>query len=266
LEESIALRELLVLLLINFAVIVAAALVAWAASLRLRDASIADVLWGLGFVLIAGTSLGLAGATTERVKLIVAMVAIWGMRLSLHLLRRKWGEPEDKRYAAMRERDGARFGGRSLFSVFTLQAALIWFIALPVQLAVWRDDQSMWTWLDGAGAAIWLIGFYFEAVGDWQLAQFKSKASNRSRVMDQGLWRYTRHPNYFGDFCVWWGIYLIAANGGAAATVASPALMSLLLLRVSGVTLLERTIVDRRPDYAEYQRRVNAFFPGRRRR
>jgi steroid 5-alpha reductase family enzyme len=260
------LRELVDLLLLNLAVIALASLIAWTISLRLRDASIADICWGLGFVLLAWTSSWFAEFTAGRAALIVALASSWGLRLSLHLLWRKWGEAEDRRYAAMRSRGAAHFWWRSLFSVFLLQAVLIWFVALPAQVAVWRDEQSPWSWLDGVGVVIWLIGFCFEAVGDWQLARFQSHASNRDRVMDKGLWGYTRHPNYFGDFCVWWGVYLIAASGGAAATVASPALMSLLLLRVSGVSLLERTIVERRPGYAEYQRRVNAFFPGRRRR
>ncbi|BBO34621.1 hypothetical protein PLANPX_4233 [Lacipirellula parvula] len=238
----------------------------WAVSVRLRDASIADVCWGLGFVLLAWTSWAFVGATAWRVKWLVALVTLWGMRLSIHLFWRKRQEPEDRRYAAMRQRAAARFWWSSLFSVFLLQAALVWFVALPVQLAAWLDDRSQLSWLDGAGAVIWLIGFCFETVSDWQLARFKSNPSNNGRVMDQGLWRLTRHPNYFGDFCVWWGIYLIAANGGAAAMIASPALMSLLLLRISGVALLERTLVDRRPEYADYQQRVNAFFPGKPRR
>jgi len=262
----VLLRDLIQILLVNLIIIALAATMLWAVSVRLRDASIADIFWGMGFVLLAWTSWAVADVTAARVELLLALVTIWGIRLSIHLWWRKRGEAEDRRYAAMRKRNGPGFWWSNLFSVFLLQAALLWFVALPVQLAAWHDDLASLSWLDGLGAALWLVGFYFEAVGDWQLTRFKSNPANSDRVMDEGLWRYTRHPNYFGDFCVWWGVYLIAAAGGAQATIASPALMSLLLLRVSGVTLLENSITDRRPDYAEYQRRVNAFFPGAPRR
>jgi steroid 5-alpha reductase family enzyme len=249
--------------LTNLAALAAATVLLWAISVLLGDASIADVFWGIGFVLVAWTSWAASEATAARALGLNVLVTIWGMRLAIHLLWRRWGEPEDRRYAAMRERHGRRFWWLSFFSVFLLQAMLIWFIALPVQVVAARDLQSSFTWLDGLGMALWSCGFACEATGDWQLARFASNPANARRVMDRGLWRYTRHPNYFGDFCVWWGVYLIAAAGGAAATIASPALMALLLLRVSGVTLLESTIADRRPGYAEYKRRVNAFFPGR---
>jgi steroid 5-alpha reductase family enzyme len=254
------------ILLSNLAVLAVAVALLWAASLPLRDASIADVFWGLGFVLVAWTSWIVGEATATRVQLLVALITVWGMRLAAFLLWRKWGEHEDRRYAAMRERNAPIFWWSSVFSVFLLQGLLIWFVSLPVQTAAWRDDRSPWTWLDGLGLVLWSTGIFFEGVGDWQLAKFRSNPANNGRVLDRGLWRYTRHPNYFGDFCVWWGVYLIAAAGGAAATIASPAVMSLLLLRVSGVALLERTMAERRPEYAEYKRRVNAFFPGPRRR
>jgi steroid 5-alpha reductase family enzyme len=253
---------LLEILLINLAVLAIAVVFLWAASVPLKDASIADVFWGLGFVLVVWISWGVSDATAGRVLWLVALITVWGTRLAIHLLWRRWGEKEDRRYAAMRTRNAPHFWWSSLFSVFLLQGVLIWFVSLPVQVAAWRDVPSPFTWLDGLGVVLWLIGFCFEAIGDWQLARFQSNPANDGRVMDEGLWRYTRHPNYFGDFCIWWGIYLIAAAGGAAAAIASPALMSLLLLRVSGVALLESTIADRRPEYAEYKRRVNAFFPG----
>jgi steroid 5-alpha reductase family enzyme len=150
----------------------------------------------------------------------------------------------------------------SLFTVFLLQAALLWFVSLPIQVSAALNSTNPLGWLDGAGIAIWGLGLLFEAVGDWQLARFKMEPDNAGRVMDRGLWRYTRHPNYFGDFCVWWGLYLIAAAGGAALTIFSPLLMTLLLLKISGVSLLERTIAERRPEYIAYMARTNAFFPG----
>jgi steroid 5-alpha reductase family enzyme len=143
-----------------------------------------------------------------------------------------------------------------------LQAVILWFVSLPIQVTASQEETNPLHWLDGLGALIWSVGFAFEAVGDWQLARFKADPANAGRVMDRGLWRFTRHPNYFGDFAVWCGLYLIAAAGGAWWTLLSPLAMSFLLLKVSGVTLLEKTITDRRPDYANYQARTNAFFPG----
>jgi steroid 5-alpha reductase family enzyme len=250
------------LTLLSTAVVVTLALVAlWLLSLVLRDASIVDPFWGLGFVGVAWLSLALNGAT-PRVALLVALTTLWGLRLSLYLLWRNWGTGEDRRYAAMRAKIGPRFWWLSLFIVFLLQAAILWFVSLPVQIASVQRTAASLGWLDLLGLLLWCCGFFFESVGDWQLARFKRNPANAGQVMDQGLWRYTRHPNYFGDCCVWWGLYLIAAAGGAGWTVASTMLMTLLLMRISGVTLLERTLVDRRPDYAAYQRRTNAFFPG----
>jgi steroid 5-alpha reductase family enzyme len=143
-----------------------------------------------------------------------------------------------------------------------LQSLLLWIVSLPLQVAALRATPNLLGWLDALGISLWAVGIFFETVGDWQLARFRSDPANRGRVFDGGLWRYTRHPNYFGDFCVWWGLYVVASAGGAAWTVFSPLLMSVLLLRVSGVGLLESTITERRPEYAAYQARTNAFFPG----
>lgn len=233
----------------------------WIASVKLRDASIIDPCWGLGFVLIAWQSALINGFTDSRTILLVTLITIWGTRLSAFLLYRNHGHGEDRRYTVMREHHGLRFWWVSLFTVFLLQAILLWLIAWPFQVAMARRHSPGWNWLDAIGLVVWTAGFLFEAVGDWQLARFKSDPANANRVMDRGLWRYTRHPNYFGDCCVWWGIYLIAATGGASWTIASPLLMTVLLLKVSGVSLLESTIIDRRPDYAQYQAQTSAFFP-----
>jgi steroid 5-alpha reductase family enzyme len=250
------------ILLTNLTVIAVLMILLWAASVPWRDASIADVFWGIGFVVVAWVSWSIRGAAATRAWLLIGLVTAWGARLAIYLMWRKWGEGEDRRYAALRQRQAPHFWWFSLFSVFLLQGAILWFVSLTVQVAVWRNDPAPLCWLDGLGVVLWSVGFYFEAVGDWQLARFKRNPLNHDRVMDRGLWRLTRHPNYFGDFCVWWGIYAIAAAGGAAATIASPALISLLLLKVSGVELLEQTMTERRPDYAEYKRRTNAFLPG----
>jgi steroid 5-alpha reductase family enzyme len=149
---------------------------------------------------------------------------------------------------------------KSVYLIFGLQALLAWLISLPLHAAVL--GASPLNWLDGLGAVLWLVGFAFEAGGDWQLARFKADPANRGKVMDRGFWRYTRHPNYFGDFAVWWGFYLIGAAAGGWWSFVGPVLMSVLLMRVSGVTLLEKDIGERRPQYADYIRRTNAFFPG----
>lgn len=232
----------------------------WIASLRLRDSSIVDIFWGAGFVIIAWVTLATTAHATARGILAVALTTLWGLRLTGYLAWRNIGKGEDARYAAMRAQHGAKWPVRSLFIVFGLQGALMWIISLPVQAAVRDAGAGAVGLLDLAGAAVCLLGVMFEGIGDLQLAFFKKDPSNRGKVMSRGLWRYTRHPNYFGDFLVWWGLFLVAAGGGALWTVFSPALMSFLLLRVSGVTLLERSMRSR-PGYEDYVRRTSAFFP-----
>ncbi len=234
----------------------------WALSVRLRDASIVDPFWGTGFAIVAAVALALNQPVTNRGLLLGLLTAVWGLRLSVYLLRRNWGHGEDRRYQAMRAHQGQRFWWLSLFTVFWLQAAILWFVSLPIQVAVVDREMQPLGWLDALGVTLFVVGFVFESVGDWQLAEFKRDPSNRGRVMDRGLWRYTRHPNYFGDACVWWGLYLIATAGGAWWTILSPLAMTVLLLKVSGVSLLEKTITERRPEYAAYQARTNAFVPG----
>jgi steroid 5-alpha reductase family enzyme len=234
----------------------------WMIGTLRRDSSLVDPFWGIGFAMVAWAAGLINGSPGGRVWLLIALTTIWGGRLSLFLLWRNWGRGEDRRYTAMRIKHGDRFWWVSLLTVFWLQGLILWFVSLPLQAAAATPSSSGIGWLDSMGCLTWAVGWCFEAVGDWQLARFKADPANQGRVLDRGLWRYTRHPNYFGDFCVWWGLYLISAAGGAAWTVASPLLMSVLLLRVSGVTLLESTIVERRPEYAAYQARTNAFFPG----
>lgn len=248
-------------LLLTSVVILGLMLLVWLISLARRDASIVDPLWGLGFAIVAWLAWGLNASSHQRVLLLVGLTTAWAIRLSLFLLWRNWRRPEDRRYAAMRQRHGERFAWVSLFTVFLLQGLLLCFVSLPVQVAVViNSGHTLGAW-DAIGAGIWGIGLFFETVGDWQLARFRADPNHSDRVLDQGLWRLTRHPNYFGDFCVWWGIYIVAAAGGAWWTVLSPLLMSALLLKISGVSLLEGTITERRPDYASYQARTNAFFP-----
>jgi steroid 5-alpha reductase family enzyme len=234
----------------------------WGLSVALRNASIVDVFWGLGFALIAWLGLARAGGdVAPRQWLVAVLVGVWGVRLAGYLLWRNAGRGEDPRYVAMRRRIGPRFWWVSLFSVFALQGVLLWIVSLPVQV-VMRAPGGPLGVLDALGALVCAVGLGFEALGDWQLARFKADPANAGRVMDRGLWRYTRHPNYFGDACVWWGLFAIAlATPLGPWSVVGPALMTFLLLRVSGVPLLERSMARRRPEYAAYAARTSAFFP-----
>lgn len=231
----------------------------WLISLPLRNASIVDIVWGLGFVMVAWAVLATAEPST-RSWLMVTLTTAWGLRLTGYLVWRNAGKGEDYRYVEMRERRGTRFPAISLITVFGLQGAIMWIVSLPLQAGI--PDESELGLIAGAGVVLWAIGFFFETVGDLQLARFKAIPQNSGRVMDGGLWRYTRHPNYFGDFMVWWGMYLIALDGGAWWTIVGPLVMTALLMKYSGAGLLEKSIGDRRPGYAEYVERTNAFFPG----
>lgn len=250
------------IVLFNLALVLGLVVLLWAASVRLRDASIVDPFWGTGFVVVAWSTKLLGGSDHWRSWLLVCLVTAWGLRLSIYLLRRNMGHGEDRRYAAMRQRRGPSFWWVSLGTVFLLQGVLLWVISMPIQAGqIATPAHGGFGVFDGVGVVLFALGLFFESVGDWQLSRFRSDERNRGRVMDRGLWRYTRHPNYFGDFCVWWGLYLVAVAGGAWWTIFGPALMSFFLLRVSGVSLLERDITDRRPEYRRYQQATSAFFP-----
>jgi steroid 5-alpha reductase family enzyme len=236
-------------------------LATWIESLRRRDASIVDPVWGPAFVLVAGVGV-LAGKDGSNLRfLLAALTAAWGLRLGWHLVRRKLAEPaEDRRYAAMREREGERFALWSLAWIFGLQGLLVLIVSLPIQAAAAHAAGITPTVVPGV--LLFALGLAFEAIGDAQLVAFKRDPASRGQVMDRGLWRYTRHPNYFGDFCVWWGLWLVALTGGGTWwTAVGPIVMSVLLIRVSGKGLLEKTIERRRPGYAEYVRRTSGFFP-----
>jgi steroid 5-alpha reductase family enzyme len=237
-----------------------AAVLVWLLSLKLRDVTIVDSLWSVLFMLLAWHFAVASGHWGARSQLTLGLVTLWALRLSVYITWRHRGQPEDHRYQAIRARNQPHFPLKSVYLVFGLQAVMAWIIALPLLGAVVSDGPLGAA--DWVGVVLWLVGFYFEAAGDWQLVRFKADEANRGRVMDRGLWGLTRHPNYFGEFCMWWGLYVMALAAGAWWSIVGPMLMSFLLLRVSGVTLLEKDIGDRRPQYAEYRRRTNAFFPG----
>jgi len=246
--------------LFALALILGVGVAAWAVSVAIRNVAFVDSLWSLFFLIAAVTFAAAAWPLSARGLLVTVLVAIWALRLSIYITARNWGKPEDYRYQKIRANNEPGFAFKSVYIVFGLQGVLAWFIAMPLLPAIMNPGAI--GALEIAAGALWLLGFVFEAGGDYQLARFKSDPSNKGRVLNTGLWRYTRHPNYFGDFCVWWAFFLFAVAAGGWWTVLSPVLMSLLLLKVSGVALLEKTITERRPEYADYIRRTNAFFPG----
>jgi len=246
-------------LLIGWVACLGGGLLLWLWSLRRRDASVVDIWWGLFFVALTwwfrfrgpeATGLQLAHAL---------LVTVWGVRLALHIAWRGRGQGEDRRYGAMRAAHGPRFWWASLGTVFWLQATLATLIAAPL-FAV-HSAHAIDPALFAIGALIWATGFFWEAVGDWQLLRFQRNPASRGRVLDTGLWRYSRHPNYFGEAVLWWGYGVMAGAAGAWWALFAPLVMTWLLLRVSGVTMLERTIVHRRPEYERYIRRTSTFVP-----
>ena len=232
----------------------------WVISYFKTDVSIVDSAWSLLIFSGAAVSVAMLPVSGPRAPLVLALAALWAVRLCAHITWRNWGEGEDHRYQAIRARNQPHFEWKSVYLVFFLQAVLAWIVSLSLFAGIAGERAP--GWLDALGAAIVLFGIIFESVGDWQLAQFKQNPDSAGRVMDRGLWRYTRHPNYFGEFCVWLGFYLIALSAGGWWALLSPLLMSVLLMKVSGVTLLEKDIGERRPAYRDYIARTNAFFPG----
>jgi steroid 5-alpha reductase family enzyme len=235
--------------------------VTWVASVRLHDVSIVDPIWGPAFALTAVVAALVASGCPGRRLLIAVLIGVWGLRLGAHLTARKLGERgEDRRYQALRAKHPHNFPLFSLVVVFGLQGLLVLLVSLPVQLA--DTATSGLSWVIAPGIALYLLGLGFELVGDEQLRRFKARPESSGQVMDQGLWRLTRHPNYFGDACVWWGIWLVALPaGGTWWTAIGPVVMTWLLVRGSGAALLEKDIGERRPGYAEYIRRTSGFLP-----
>jgi steroid 5-alpha reductase family enzyme len=238
-------------------------LVAWVVCTLRRNAGLVDIFWSLFLLVAALCFLRESGEPSRRALLVLALVAIWAVRLAAHLAVRNWNAPEDHRYQAIRARNQPGFEWKSLYLVFGLQVVLAFIVSLPLHAAM--VSPAPLNALDALGALLVIGGILTETLADTQLAAFRADPASRGQVLDRGLWRYSRHPNYFGEFCVWWGFYLIALATGAWWAIFSPLLMSVLLLRVSGVTLLERDIGERRPAYASYVARTNAFFPGPRR-
>lgn len=253
---------LLQVLVVSLLVVLAYMTILWLVSLPLQNSSIVDIFWGPGFIVAALTYFVMSNGFMPRKWLVLVLVTIWGLRLGIHIFLRNQGKGEDFRYAAWRKEAGSRYWWTSFFRVFMLQGVLLWLISTPLLAAEWSRFPSRLTVLDGLGVVVWGVGFFFEAVGDAQLARFKRSIPHKGSLLTRGLWAYTRHPNYFGDAAQWWGYFLIALNVPFGfVTIYGPIMMTLLLLRVSGVALLERTLVETKPGYKEYVERTSAFFP-----
>ncbi len=249
-------------MMINFSAVLTLMVIGWLISLVYRNVTIADSLWGLGFVLIAWITFFLGDGFYLRKLLIALLVSFWGIRLSLYLTLRNWGQGEDHRYGSWREKSGDRFWLVSLFKVFILQAIFLWVIALAPQWGQLSDLPAKLSILDYLGFTLWLTGFLFESISDQQLYRFKMNPSKKGQVMDTGLWAYSRHPNYFGECIIWWGLFLITlATPRSGWTIVSPIIITLVLLKMTGVPMMEKTIVKTRPGYADYIKRTSSFFP-----
>jgi steroid 5-alpha reductase family enzyme len=233
----------------------------WPLSLKLADVSIIDILWTPAFAVLGWGCFLATPAPGLRAVIAVALVSAWAVRLGTHILTRwlRLGH-EDYRYAAMRRARGVHFPMISLVTIFWLQALLLWIISFPLQAAA--ESSTPLTLLDAMGVPLVLAGIVIEAVADIQLTSFRDDPGNRDKVMNRGLWGWSRHPNYFGDFCLWWGFFLMGLGAGAPWwTLIGPIVMSALLIHFSGAGLMEDTITSRRPGYADYIRRTSLFVP-----
>jgi steroid 5-alpha reductase family enzyme len=257
-------QEIVVILGWNLAAVITMMITGWILSLVYQNVTVVDTLWGLGFVLIAWLTFLMSDGFPGRSLLLAALVTMWGLRLSIYLTWRNWGKGEDPRYGGWRQKSGDRFWLVSLFKVFLLQALFLWIISLVIQMGQTALAPANLTWLDGLGTVVWAGGFIFESVGDWQLAKFKADSKNKGKVMDRGLWAYTRHPNYFGEFLIWWGIFIVTlSTPGSWWTVISPIIVTAVLLKMTGIPLTEEALVKRRPGYENYIKRTSAFVPWR---
>jgi steroid 5-alpha reductase family enzyme len=232
----------------------------WWISLIIKNASIIDIFWGIGFVILAWLEYSISSFISPAKLLLTILVTLWGIRLALHIGIRNWGQPEDFRYAKWRSENGASWWWVSYFKVFLLQGLIMWIVAAPILSLRVTDGIPPLSAIDLFAASIWTVGWVFETLSDLQLTRFKANPGNKGKLLTTSLWKYTRHPNYFGDALQWWAFYLIAANTGAWWTIFSPLLMTFLLIKVSGVTLLEKTMVSK-PGYEDYMKKTSSFFP-----
>jgi steroid 5-alpha reductase family enzyme len=231
----------------------------WLLSIYLKDVSIVDSLWSIMFLAAGIMVIAVAPEISSKAWLLLGLLMLWSLRLSIFLTIRNWGEEEDRRYQDIRKNNSPNFTFKSLYIIFGLQALIAWVVFLGLLPGLYLAPE--FTVLDWVAIALWCTGMFFEVEADIQLYRFKQNPANKGRVLDSGLWRYSRHPNYFGEFLIWWAFFLISATTGAWWAIIAPVIMTILLLKVSGVGLMEKGISNRRPEYQAYIDRTNAFIP-----
>lgn len=243
----------------TLSVMLTIAFVAWLFSVKKKDVSIVDSIWSIFFIAAGAYIFINTNEISVRGILVLTLVCIWGLRLSAYITIRHWGKAEDHRYQSIRENNQPGFQYKSLYLIFIFQAIVAWIVSLPILYAI--DSTQQINILDWAGVILWSIGMYYETVADYQLWKFKREPENRGKILKTGLWAQTRHPNYFGEFLISWGYFCFAAASGAYLTIFAPIIMSFLLMKFSGVSLLESTMKSR-DGYTEYMNNTNAFIPG----
>jgi steroid 5-alpha reductase family enzyme len=255
-------ENLLTIYAINFGIVTAMMIAGWLISLARKNVTIADTLWGTGFILTAWTTFALSNGWYGRKWLLVVLTTIWGVRLAAYMIVRGKGKNEDPRYCQWRKEHGVNFWIVSLYKVFLVQALFLWLIALSLQTGIMSEEPATLTTLDLCGLLLWLAGFATETIADQQLYAFKCDPLNEGKIMDSGLWKYSRHPNYFGETLVWWGIFFIGLSApGSFWTIISPLLITFVLVKITGVAITEKNILDRKPEYRDYIRKTSAFVP-----
>lgn len=257
-------QELWAILAINFGIVMVAVLILWLVSIAIRDVSIIDMFFAVIFFFVAGATYLLSDGVAVRKQLILVLVSIWALRITLHLLKRNWGHGEDPRYAKLRTWvDSERaFIWMSLRKVFLLQGLIIWFASLPVQVGQILQQPASPGWPAYLGIAIWLLGFLYETISDLQLTRFRADPANAGTVLQTGLWRHSRHPNYFGELCVWWGLFIIACDHPIGIlTIIGPILYTYLIVNVTGKATLDKKLAKERPGYRDYMDNTSAIIP-----
>ncbi len=257
-------QELVFLLATNFGVAIGAVLLLWLISIPLRDVSIIDMFFAVVLFAITAVSFVMGNGVAARKQLVLILVGLWALRITIHLIRRNWGHGEDPRYTKLRSwtNNDKSFIWLSLRKVFLLQGVVIWFASLPVQVAQSYATPVALGWLAWLGTGLWAVGFFFESVADYQLTRFRANPANKGTVLKTGLWKYSRHPNYFGELCVWWGLFVIACeNALGLFTVIGPILYSYLVVNVTGQRTLDKKLAREKPGYAAYMANTSGLIP-----
>ncbi len=239
-------------------------LLLWLISIPLRDISIIDMFFAVILFAITAVSFVIGDGVTARKQLLLVLVGLWALRITVHLIKRNWGHGEDPRYTKLRSwaNDDRSFIWLSLRKVFLLQGVVIWFVSLPVQFAAAYASPPVLGWPAWLGAGVWAVGFFFESVADYQLTQFRANPANKGTVLKTGLWKYSRHPNYFGELCVWWGLFLIACDNAIGLfTIIGPILYSFLVINVTGQATLDKKLAREKPGYADYMKTTSGLIP-----